>query len=142
MSPRGDEPRSFLPTRQVYLNAVAGSFRGNYCHYDGYHDETHKESSVLPKTGENTSPSKHIYRASNQPYSIITITVITLLILLISFGVIDLPLPRETSYYFLGFLSTIMLCSPLSLRSLENSVTEHNEWLRRMSPSPDSVDGE
>lgn len=101
-----------------------------------------KERPVYLKPAERPRPLDLAIARRTHLVLLIIITAIILLILLIAFGVINLPLPREPSYYFVGFLATNMLCLLLPLKSLEKSVTEHNEWLRRMSPSPDSLDGD
>ena len=101
-----------------------------------------KERPVYLKPTERPHPLNLATARRAHRILLIIIMAITLLMLLIAFGVINLPLPRESSYYFVGFLPTSMLCLLLPLKSLETSVAEHNEWLRRMSPSPDSADGD
>lgn len=101
-----------------------------------------KERQVYLKPSQRPRPLNLATARRTHLIVLIIISAIALFMLLIAFGVINLPFPSGPSYYFVGFLPTSMLCLLLPLKSLEQSVAEHNEWLRRMSPPPDSVDGE
>lgn len=101
-----------------------------------------KERPAYLKPAERPRPLDLATARRTRLILFITLMAMTLLMVLMTFGGTNFPLPREPLYYFVGFIATSILCLLLPLKSLENHVTEHNEWLRRMSPSPDSLNGD